>query len=559
MIMGWFLYGAAWAICGAASYACWLAYLQREFPQKASRDRRSDVLWSALIGALGPGGLILMIVGDLLVYGRRPFRHGMLLWPAPAESAGPVTSAQWVNLAPMSPKRGSLDDWSRSNWDRVPESQRRRCLDHLRDWVPKDVLSKWREQHSRGERIGWDVPGFHFGGGMSIRNRLRAVLSDGDLPPASTPPDAASAAPLPGPGESNWDDFYTGALEELVEGARGADGSGRVYCILGGGGAFGIQTALYLLDNASPRLVVGVGRSPMRPAAFSLGIEGRDRYSYRQFHIVNEHDKLIAYLDQLRPDVIINFAAQGEGAASWRDSWRFFDTNATALCRLHEILENREWFKSKACRFIHIGTSELYGSVTEPAREDYPITPSSPYAASKAAFDLYLLSLRRSGRGLTSHILRPSNCYCPGQLLHRIIPRAMVAGLTGRRVPLHGGGAARKSYMHVRDLARAIHLLSSAPDPAPVYNAGPDTPISISTLAEMCAQVCGLRLEELFDVAPERVGQDACYWLDSFAIRRDLGWVRTITLPEGLLEVHRWAEENLEQLRDWPTDYQLRP
>ena len=57
-------------------------------------------------------------------------------------------------------------------------------------------------------------------------------------------------------------------------------------------------------------------------------------------------------------------------------------------------------------------------------------------------------------------IIRPSNCYCPGQLLHRVIPKAIWAGLTGHKLPLHGGGKAEKSYMHARDLGRAIHLIA---------------------------------------------------------------------------------------------------
>lgn len=157
------------------------------------------------------------------------------------------------------------------------------------------------------------------------------------------------------------------------------------------------------------------------------------------------------------------------------------------------------------------------------------------------------------------NILRPSNCYCPGQLLHRIIPRAIVAGLTGRKVPLHGGGKARKSYLHAADLARAIYLVSKADVAGRVYNVGPPDPTSIAEVAEMCAAAVSKELADVFDVAPERVGQDACYWLDSSRIERDVGWSQQIGWAEGLASVRCWAEANLDVLRDWPTDYQLRP
>lgn len=332
--------------------------------------------------------------------------------------------------------------------------------------------------------------------------------------------------------------------------------SGKTYCILGGGGSFGIHCAFHLLDHAHPAKVVGIGRNPLRSGAFSLGIEYRQHYEYRQFHVGNETDLLLEYLDVLRPDVIINFAAQGEGAASWRHSWRFFDTNATALARLFEELGKRYWAGNG--RFIHIGTSELYGSVDAPAREDAPIRPSSPYSASKAAFDLYLLAMAQQGRGMPMNIIRPSNCYCPGQLLHRIIPRAIVAGLTGKRVPLHGGGKAKKSYLHARDLARAIHMVSEADVEGRVYNVGPPRPNSIQEVAQMCADTLELEFDQLFDVAPERLGQDSQYWLDSSAIREDVGWSPLISWADGLDEVANWAQGHLDELRRATTDYQLR-
>jgi dTDP-glucose 4,6-dehydratase len=339
--------------------------------------------------------------------------------------------------------------------------------------------------------------------------------------------------------------------------------SNKTYCILGGGGSFGIHCAMYLLDHAAPAKVVGVGRNPLRPEPFTLGVERRDRYEYRTFHVVHEQDMLLEYLDELRPDVIVNFAAQGEGAASWRHSWRFFDTNATALCRLYEALSNRDWMiyrpeDQSRGRFIHIGTSELYGSVDAPAVETFPIVPTSPYAASKAAFDMYLLAMHKAGRGVPMNILRPSNCYCPGQLLHRIIPRAVVAGLTSQKVPLHGGGAARKSYLHARDLARAIYMVSEADVAGRVFNVGPLSPTSIADVARMCAGALGVKFEDLFDVAPERVGQDGQYWLDNSAIRDAVGWRPEIGWVDGLAEMVEWGRGYLDQLRDWPTGYQLR-
>jgi dTDP-glucose 4,6-dehydratase len=328
---------------------------------------------------------------------------------------------------------------------------------------------------------------------------------------------------------------------------------GRTYAILGGGGSFGIHTALYLLDRADPELVIGVGRNPLRPEPFSLHVDRRRRYQYHAYHLTYELDLLLELLDKNRPQIIINYAAQGEGAVSWKHSWRFFETNSMALARLAEELMKRDYLE----RFIQIGTSELYGAVDHPAREDDPIRPSSPYAASKAAFDLYLVSVNRFLK-FPMNIIRPSNAYCPGQLLHRVVPKAVVCGLKGEKLPLHGGGRAEKSYIHARDLARAIHLVVEKAPLGTIYNAGPPEPTSIRRVVELTAQALGVPFDALCEVTGDRLGQDARYWLDSSAIKKDVGWEPQIGWEEGLQEMVRWGRTYINVLKDWPTDYTLR-
>ena len=323
------------------------------------------------------------------------------------------------------------------------------------------------------------------------------------------------------------------------------------YAILGGGGAFGIHTAFHLLDYGAER-IIGIGRSPLRPEPFSLGIEREERFTYHVRHIVFELDMLFELLDKERPEVIINFAAQGEGAASWQRSWTFFQTNAMALSSLVEELSKRDWLK----HFIHISSSEVYGSNDHAVDEDAPIRPTSPYAASKVAFDYYLQALH-ARRSFPMTILRPSNAYCPGQLLHRVIPRAVVCGLTGRKLPLHGGGHARKSYIHARDLARAILLVSEHEPQGSIYNVGPPLAIRIRELMGFVAVALGVEFDQLCETADKRP-QDACYWLDSQRIADELGWRQGISLTDGIDEMVAWGRRYIDQLRDWPTEYILR-
>jgi dTDP-glucose 4,6-dehydratase len=327
----------------------------------------------------------------------------------------------------------------------------------------------------------------------------------------------------------------------------------KTYAILGAGGSFGIHTALYLLDHGEAKKVVGIGRNPLRPEPFSLNIDKHPRYQYHAYHLTYELDSVLEVLDRERPQVIVNYAAQGEGAVSWKKSWRFYETNSMALARLTEELMSRDYME----RFIQIGTSELYGSVDFAAKEDTPLQPTSPYAASKAAFDMHLLSIAKVLK-FPMNIIRPSNAYCPGQLLHRVIPKAVVNGLLGRKLPLHGGGRAEKSYIHARDLGRAVHLVAQKAPLGTVYNAGPKEPTSIRRVVELTAEALGIPFEQLCEVTGDRLGQDSRYWLDSSAIMRDVGWEPQIGWQEGLAEMVGWGRKYLDQLRAWPTDYVLR-
>ena len=307
----------------------------------------------------------------------------------------------------------------------------------------------------------------------------------------------------------------------------------KTYVIIGGGGSFGIHTAFYLLKNASPKQVICIGRNFLREEPFSLGINKEKNFKYYSYHLTYELDLMLNLLDKLKPEIIINYAAQGEGAVSWSNSWRFFETNSMALARLTEELMKRDWLE----RFIQIGSSEVYGSVSHAVNEEEPIKPTSPYAASKVAFDYYLMSVHKN-LNFPMNIIRPSNAYCPGQLLHRVIPKTVLYGLTGRKLPLQGGGKAEKTYIHARDLARAIFMVSEKAAFGKVYNVGAKNPTSIKKVVELCADSLGLPFDALAEVVPDRLGQDSRYWLDSSAIKNDLGWEPSIDLAEG---ISRWV------------------
>jgi len=328
----------------------------------------------------------------------------------------------------------------------------------------------------------------------------------------------------------------------------------KTYAIIGGNGVFGIHTALYLLANAEPRKVICIGRNPEKPEPFTLNLgKDDDRYSYHQIHMVFEHDRMMELLDAEKPDIIINYAAIAEPALSFKHSARYYDSNVTAVARLCEDLMARDYLE----RFIQIGTSELYGSTDRASREDDPLKPTTPYAVSKAVADMHLDSLFNVLK-FPMNIVRPSNAYAPGQLLYRIIPKTVVFGLTGRKLPLQGGGKARKSYLHARDLAHALHLVIEKAPLGTTYNVGPPEPTSIRDLVIKTAQAMDKTLEDVAEEAPDRLGQDSQYWLDSSAITRDTGWKMEIGLEEGIAGMVEWGRTYLDFLKDYTADYDWR-
>lgn len=327
----------------------------------------------------------------------------------------------------------------------------------------------------------------------------------------------------------------------------------KSYVILGGNGPFGVHLALHLLEQGHVERVVCVGRNPEKSEAFTLGVgRGDPRYAYEQVHIVFEQDRLFELLDREKPDVVVNFAALAHGA-SWTKSWRFYETNVTALAQMVEGLAARDWLQ----RFVQIGSSEIYGAVDGPVTEETPLDPTSPYSVSKAAADLHLVSMHKV-RGFPMNIIRPSNAYGPGQQLYRVLPRAVLCALVGRKLPLEGGGRARKSYIHARDLASAIQVIAERAEPGRIYNAGPPGPVAIRHLVELVAAEFGMPLEDLAEERPGRPGEDAQYWLDSSRIEKELGWQPNIALADGVRGMVEWGRAYADDLRDASSDYVLR-
>jgi dTDP-glucose 4,6-dehydratase len=301
--------------------------------------------------------------------------------------------------------------------------------------------------------------------------------------------------------------------------------------ILGGGNPYALNLACHL--STLGIRAFGIGRSPPKAAPFWLAPSG---YEYHHAEIGISNSDVLDILDERKPDVIVNFAAQGEGAVSFGiRSYYFYRTNVLYLAELAEKLANCSYLK----RFIQIGSSEVYGTTRWPASESDQPNPGSPYAVSKLAFDQHVLLMRKLA-GFPGIVVRPSNCYCPGQQLHRVIPRAIRAGMSGIKMRLEGGGASVKGYLHADDLSRALSFIINAPGTSEIYNVGPKEPVPIRALVETVAELLGKRLEDIANETPPRHGDEARYELSSSRIREELGWVPMIRLRDGIQGMIDW-------------------
>jgi dTDP-glucose 4,6-dehydratase len=309
-----------------------------------------------------------------------------------------------------------------------------------------------------------------------------------------------------------------------------------------GPSCFGINLALYLQSLGHE--VFGIGRSQRRSEAFNLGL----KWQYFQHHITYELEPVVHLLKQKKPDFIINFAAQGESAASFNeDSWRYYETNCVGLSRLVSRLD---------ANFIQIGSSEVYGPTVSPAKEDQAITPTSPYSISKGAFDEHLRAMAK--RIAPFNVVRPSNAYCAGQQLHRIIPKTLLLGATGRKLSLQGGGRAKKSYIDAHDLSRAILLICQKGVRGEIYNVGPNDPVTIREVVEICATYAGRAFSDFIEDTPARFGEDRQYWINSEKVRA-LGWTPETSLKAGIGRVYEWVQRYKDELSKLPTEFQMRP
>lgn len=245
-------------------------------------------------------------------------------------------------------------------------------------------------------------------------------------------------------------------------------------------------------------------------------------------------------------DIVVHFAAESHVTRSIYDNFQFFETDVLGT----QVVANAAVkFRPRVKRFIHVSTSEVYGTARgERMDEEHPLEPLSPYAAAKAGADRLVYSYFKT-YGVPAVIVRPFNNFGPRQHLEKLVPRFITSCLLGEPLTVHGDGLAKRDFVYVEDTCRAIDLLIHAPASAvcgEVFNIGTGRSLSIHEVADAVLDAMGLPKHPRTQVG-DRPGQVFRHTANADKIRKVVGFEPSVTFEEGLAPTTAWYREN----RSW--------
>jgi dTDP-glucose 4,6-dehydratase len=248
-----------------------------------------------------------------------------------------------------------------------------------------------------------------------------------------------------------------------------------------------------------------------------------------------------------KSDIVVHFAAETHVTRSIYDNLIFFRTDVLGTQSIANAVSK---YKNKIERFIHISTSEVYGTAkAETMHEDeHPILPLSPYAAAKAGADRLVYSYW-STYDIPAVIVRPFNNYGPNQHLEKVIPRFITSCLLDEPLAVHGDGGAERDWVYVEDSCRALDRVLHEDInklKGHVINIGTGRNIAIKTIAEIVVEKMG-KSRSLINYIDDRPGQVFRHTADIKKAKDLLNWQSLVSFEEGLEKTIEWYKNN----RDW--------
>src|ERR1700719_930490 len=307
--------------------------------------------------------------------------------------------------------------------------------------------------------------------------------------------------------------------------------------ITGGAGFIGSNFIRYVLHAKNSHAIVNYDK--LTYAGNLANLHSIAHHSGYQFVKGDICDAVSVEAAMRGCDAVVHFAAESHVDRSIYEPAPVIQTNVTGTFTLLEIAR-----RLSISRFVHISTDEVYGDIGPGAHasEDFPLQPSSPYSASKAASDLLVRSYVRTYK-FPALITRSSNNYGPYQFPEKFLPLMITNALQGIPLPIYGDGKQQRDWLHVEDNCRAILAVLERGRIGEVYNIGSSYVEDNLDMAQRLLRVMG-KPESLLRYVADRPGHDLRYALNSRKIESELGWKPQISLEDGVRQAIDWYKDN---------------
>ena len=292
--------------------------------------------------------------------------------------------------------------------------------------------------------------------------------------------------------------------------------------------------------------VIGVSRSNEIEKEFLNYKQNKNIRKFKFYKIdINKHSQRIKLNDiilKFKPNIVINYSAQGMVEQSWINPEDWYQTNLVSQTIFYKNIQKFRFIN----KIIHVTTPEVYGSNNQKIKENTKFNPSTPYAISRAAMDLHLLSLYKNFH-LPIILTRTSNIYGPGQQLYRIIPKAFMCSEKKIKLNLHGGGNSIRSFIFMDDVSEATYMLSQKGKIGETYHISNNEFISIKKLVLLISKMQNISFKKLCHKEADRIGKDKVYKLNFDKLKK-LNWKPRVKLTKGLSITKKWIDNNFDIL-----------
>lgn len=242
-------------------------------------------------------------------------------------------------------------------------------------------------------------------------------------------------------------------------------------------------------------------------------------------------------------DIVVHFAAETHVTRSIYDNFLFFETDVLGTQTVANAVTK---YKNKIERFIHISTSEVYGTAMEERMsEEHPLMPMSPYASAKAGADRLVYSYWAT-YGTPSIVIRPFNNYGFHQHLEKVIPRFITNCISGEHCRIHGDGSSARDFIFVEDTCKAIDIIMHADISkvaGEVFNVASGKHRSIYSIAKDIVSIIG-KDESFIKFVGERPGQVFRHTGNITKMKKMFGWEPETSWEDGLKRTIEWYSNN---------------